>query len=86
MNVGPSLLAPVTLATSLAGALVLTATLSAPAQAEADDDMPAALWMGTPVEASVHPGERRDAAAAAGAREERPRRGRTEPAGRPPPD
>jgi hypothetical protein len=85
MNVGPSLLAPVTLATSLAGALVLTATLSAPAQAEADDDMPAALWMGTPVEAAVHPGERR-AAGAAGPRGERPGPGRIEPAGRPPPD
>lgn len=42
MRFDPSVLAPVTLATSLAGALVLVGTLSQPAYAEGDDGSGAA--------------------------------------------
>jgi hypothetical protein len=46
MRLDPVALAPVTLAASLAGALVLTATLGAPAYAEAEEGA-AAAWAAT---------------------------------------
>ena len=48
MSFDLAVLAPLTLATSLAGALVLTATLSAPAYAEGDGTGSAALDLRAP--------------------------------------